>query len=112
MISELSDEEILDFLMNNDIYGDYSPEELKYLMTKWKYFYRVLYGKFGRIKEDSMSQKKSDEDQISSLKISISDLQIKVADAENKINSMKKRNLSWKERIFGKIIDSNENTGL
>ena len=37
MISELNDEEILDFLMNSDFDGDFKPEEFRYLLHKWKY---------------------------------------------------------------------------
>ena len=38
MISELTDEEILDFLMTSDFEDSYSPDELKYLLLKWRYF--------------------------------------------------------------------------
>jgi len=44
MISELNDDEILDFLMTSEFEDDYSPSELKYLLVKWRYFYRLLYG--------------------------------------------------------------------
>ena len=44
MISELKDDEILDFLMTSDFEDDYSPSELKYLLIKWRYFYRLLHG--------------------------------------------------------------------
>jgi len=46
MISELNDEEILDFLMNSDFEGDFKPEEFRYLLHKWKYFYRILNGRY------------------------------------------------------------------
>ena len=46
MISELTDEEILDFLMTSDFEDSYSPEELKYLLLKWRYFYRLHQGRF------------------------------------------------------------------
>ena len=48
MISELKDDEILEFLMTSDFEGDYSPTELKYLLTKWRYFYRILNGRSDR----------------------------------------------------------------
>ena len=34
--------------MTSDFEGDYSPTELKYLLTKWRYFYRILNGKSDR----------------------------------------------------------------
>ena len=43
MISELKDEEIMEFLMTSEFEDDYKPEELKYLLVKFRYFYRTLY---------------------------------------------------------------------
>jgi hypothetical protein len=34
MISELKDDEILEFLMTSEFEDDYSPTELKYLLVK------------------------------------------------------------------------------
>ena len=53
MISELKDDEIMDFLMTSEFTDDYKPEELKYLLHKWRYFYRLLNGKHERVKSDS-----------------------------------------------------------
>jgi hypothetical protein len=36
MISELQDDEILDFLMTSELEDDYKPEELKYLLIKFR----------------------------------------------------------------------------
>ena len=38
MISELKDDEILEFLMTSEFEGDYSPVELKYLLIKKHYY--------------------------------------------------------------------------
>ena len=35
-ISELSDEDVLNFLMTSEFTDDYSPAELKYLLVKCK----------------------------------------------------------------------------
>ena len=51
MISELTDVEILDFLMTSDFEENFSPDELKYLLLKWRYFYRILHGKNERMQE-------------------------------------------------------------
>ena len=53
MISELKDEEILEFLMTSEFEGDYSPVELKYLLIKWRYFYRLVNGRLERVTTDS-----------------------------------------------------------
>ncbi len=39
MISELSDEEILDFLMTSDFEGDYKPEELNIYFINGEIFF-------------------------------------------------------------------------
>ena len=49
MISELKDDEIMDFLMTSDFESEYKPEELKYLLYKWRYFYRLLQGNSERL---------------------------------------------------------------
>lgn len=110
MISELKDEEILEFLMNSDLEGNYSPEELKYLIFKWRYFYRLLYGKSDRDKTSLEGQVKQLEDQIKSKESNTIILQTRIAEKENIIDSMKSRTLTWKERWQGKIISKeNEN---
>ncbi len=113
MISELKDEEILEFLMNSDFDGDYSPEELKYLLIKWRYFYRGLYGKLGRTKDDGDGQVRTLTDEIKGLKNQVFQLQKESVLEKETISSLKKRKLTWGERISGKIITKeNENTGI
>ena len=51
-IKELTDTDILDFLMTSEFEDNYSPEELKYLLTKWRYFYRLSHGKYNRLKDE------------------------------------------------------------
>ena len=53
MISELRDEEILDFLMTSDFEQEYKPEEFKYLLMKWRFFYRILNGRYELQKTNS-----------------------------------------------------------
>lgn len=110
MISELNDNDIFDFLMTSDFSDDYSPEELKYLLLKWRYFYRILNGNFERTKDDFDGQIRIKSEIIDSLKFEILELQIRLANRENTIDQLKSRSLSWKERISGKIINNqNEN---
>ena len=104
MISELSDEEILSFLINSEFDGDFSHKEIKYLLLKWKYFYRVLYGNMERIKDVKDNEIKSLKSEVEILKNEITLVQIEKANKENLISSLKSRKLSWKERLTGKII--------
>ena len=104
MISELNDDEILDFLMTSDMEGDYSPVELKYLLNKWRYFYRILHGNSNRDKihleglNTQLREENKDKD-LENVK-----LLMKIAKGEDTIHSMKNRKLTFKERWQGKII--------
>lgn len=112
MISELNDEEILDFLMNSDYEGDFKPEEFRYLLHKWKYFYRILNGRaeLAKVNHDGeIRQLLSEKETLSK---SLFDVQVDSAQKEDTINSMKSRRLTWNERLKGKIIltkDENKN---
>jgi hypothetical protein len=104
MISELTDEEILDFLMTSDFEDSYSPEELKYLLLKWRYFYRLHQGKYERTKIDSEGDIRIFKNEIESLNTEKNKLLSQVADKQNTIDSMRNRKLTIKERLSGKII--------
>ena len=104
MISELNDEEILDFLMNSDFEGDFKPEEFRYLLHKWKYFYRILNGRaeLAKVNHDGeIRQLMSEKETLSK---SLFDTQVNSAQKDDTINSMKSRKLTIKERWSGKII--------
>jgi hypothetical protein len=110
MISELKDDEILEFLMTSDFEDDYSPTELKYLLVKWRYFYRLKNGSLERISTDLEGKIQQLETKLKTEESKNLNLQIQLADSQNVIDSMKNRNLTFKERWSGKIIlNENEN---
>lgn len=110
MISELKDEEILDFLMTSEFEEDYKPEELKYLLFKWRYFYRILYSNKELIKTEKDGQIRTLEDEIKSLNIMVGDLLNQSYKKDLLIQNLKNRKLTFKERLSGKIIlNKNEN---
>ena len=109
MISELKDDEIMEFLMTSDFEGDYKPEDLKYLLVKWRYFYRILFGRYELIKTDSQQENKILSENNDALKKEIQKLKAEIADKDNSINSLKNRKLTFKERFSGKIINKDEN---
>lgn len=109
MIHELKDDEILDFLMTSEFEQDYKPEELKYLLHKYRYFYRVLSGKYDLLKVDSEGQINKLNDMVKSKDIKINEELMKNASMSDTISSLKNRKLTLKERISGKIISNNEN---
>jgi hypothetical protein len=108
MIDELKDNEILDFLMTSEFDGDYSPSELKYLLIKWRYFYRVLDGNLNRDSVESQGLARKLNSEIDGLKDQITKLMIDVANRDNTIMSMKTRKLTLIERFSGKIILKDE----
>jgi len=110
MIAELKDDEILEFLMTSDFEGDYSPEELKYLLVKWRYFYRVIYGNLERTKTDGEGDVRKLKMEIESLKAQLNSSMVESADRANLIGEMKNRKLTWKERFSGKIITNEDET--
>lgn len=103
MISELKDDEILDFLMTSEFEGDYSPEELKYLLLKWRYFFRLSKGNTDR----DITEKEGDirrlNDEVSQLKVQINNTLSEKAVIENTIHQLENKKLSWKERFTGRL---------
>ncbi len=104
MISELRDDEILDFLMTSDFEQEYKPEEYKYLLNKWRYFYRVLHGKNEINKIEYEGQIRILDEEIESKNGQINVLKSTNVVKDQEIESLKNRKLTWRERISGKII--------
>ena len=104
MISELRDDEILDFLMTSEFENDYKPEEWRYLMHKWRYFYRLSFGKSESKKIEYEGEIKKLSDELDMKKNETNSLMVKCADKDNIIESIKSRKLTIWERISGKII--------
>ena len=110
MITELNNEDILNFLMTSDLEDQsYSQSELKYLYFKWRYFYRILHGNSERLNVEMEGNLKSISDRLKSKEAEVQILQVKLAEKQNIIDGMKNRELSLKERIRGKIILKDEN---
>jgi hypothetical protein len=109
MISELKDEEILEFLMTSEFEGDYSPVELKYLLIKWRYFYRLVNGRLERVTTDSEGTIRKLNTDINLLNNRINNLLVENTNKDNLVNSLKSRKLTFKERWSGKINNENEN---
>ena len=104
MINELKDDEILDFLMTSEFEGDFKPDELKYLLNKWRYFYRILHGVYERDKTANDGKVNELNNKINHLESELKSLMVDNAKNEDTINLMKNRKLTWRERFSGKII--------
>lgn len=103
-MKELSDEEILQYLMTSDLNENFRPEEYKFLIFKFRDFYKILHGKHQLYKSQC-------ERQISDFQSSNNELQNRINQSEidknlaiNQLNSIpNQRKLTLKERITGKI---------
>jgi hypothetical protein len=109
MISELKDEEIMNFLMTSEFEDDYKPEELKYLLFKFRYFYRILHGRHELVKSDGEFSLKNIKEESDAKDNEILRLRAQIANGEDILNSLKSRKLTFKERFSGKIIMKDEN---
>ncbi len=104
MIEELKDDEILEYLMTSDFIENYRPEEYKFLLHKFRYFYRLLYGNYNRHKGEKEFENKQLIESIESVKKQIETEQTKSAKLQDHIDlSKKERILTWRERLSGKI---------
>ena len=103
-IEELTDQDVLNFLMTSDFEGDYSPTELKYLLVKSRYFYRLSQGRREQLKQESKGIIESLEKDIDLLKYNISELNKSNQVLNDEIYQMKNRKLSFMERLTGQII--------
>jgi hypothetical protein len=108
MISELNDEEILDLLMTSEFENNLSPTEFKFLLKKWKFFYRLLHGKLERTKDDFTYKVDSLNGDVEGLKNQNYKIMVDNAQKQDQINILKNRKLTWKERWTGKIITNED----
>ncbi len=109
MISELNDNEILDFLMTSEFEDNFKPEELKYLLMKFRYFYRLQNGKLEQLSHEKDSEVKKLNDKIEIQNENKNVLLGQIAMLRDELSIISSRKLTWKERISGKIITKNEN---
>ncbi len=103
MNKELTDDELLNYLITSDFIESFSPEEYKFLLVKFRYFYRLQNGRLERNKYDAEGLEndiKAAKEKYDALdkyyKVELSDLKYKVALFRNK-------KLTIWERITGKI---------
>ena len=108
MISELNDEEILNLLMTSEFENDLSPMEFKFLLKKWRFFYRILNGRMDRVKDDLSYKIDSLKGEVEGLKGQNYEVMVNSAQKDDQIHSLKNRKLTWKERWTGKIITNED----
>jgi len=97
------DERILNYLMTSDFNDSVSPEDMKYLLSKFRYFYRIVSSKSMNIEVE----KRNFEFEIDHLKktkdAEIQNLNNINQDVTSKYKHITSRKLTFIERILGKI---------
>lgn len=109
-MKELSDEKLFEYLMTSDLIESYKPSEWKFLLLKFRYFYKILRGNKEREIENKEDEIIKLKNRIESLEKKISEEQIKSSNLKNKIDLAKKvRKLTWKERLKGEAKTFEDN---
>jgi hypothetical protein len=105
MVNTLSEDEILEFLMTSDFNEGLNLDELKFLLKKFRNYYRIsscnltnYKDRADQAKEESLSTKKECENKIL-------EYQIKYNEMQSKYERLINKKLSWKERLSGKIFE-------
>jgi hypothetical protein len=103
----LSEEEILNYLMTSDFNEGLTPDELIFLLLKFRNFYRISYGRNQNMKNELEVKTKDLEDFKKIKNLEVHKYLMEKIESEKKLEKIKKileRKLSWKERFIGKII--------
>ena len=112
MISNLNDEDALEILMTSDFVDNYKPSEYKEMLLKYRYFYRMLFSRMERIRDDKQFEIERLSDEVDRLNELVTSIGLESREKDNIIDSMKNRRLTFKERFFGKIIQKDEDKGF
>lgn len=108
MVNGLSENEILDFLMTSDFNEGLNLDELKFLLMKFRNFYRISSCSIVHYKERMENTLEEMSKQKDYFNGEINNIQNQKFLLEQKYNTLINKNLSWKERFKGKIILDDE----
>ena len=110
MIKNLTSEEILDYLMTSEFNEGLTPDEFKFLLLQFRYFYRLQNGKNENLKNICEDKIKEIEECKKIHQQNINYVLIQKANLENQLNNLKFKKLTWKERFSGKLNITNDGT--
>jgi hypothetical protein len=103
-MNNLTEENILDYLMTSEFDEGLTPDEFRFLLLKFRNNYRVLFSKNENLKDQIELKSKDIEELKQSNQRKIDSIQIEKVQIQNEYESLKSRKLSLKERWTGKII--------
>lgn len=93
----LTDDDILDYLMTSEFNEGLTQEEAKFLLLKYRYYYRLSHSKQSRLKEEIEDL----NSQIKEIKLDLESANKSIKDLGVQLEAEKNRKLSWKERLYG-----------
>ncbi len=96
-------DEILEYLMTSDFNEELNKSELKALLIKFREFYRYMYSVKDNRVIDRDFKIKTFKEEITFMKEKIIKLKFEKSELENEKNLLKRRKLSFMERIRGKL---------
>lgn len=112
MISKLNDEDALNMLMTSEFEENYSPMEYKEMLVRYRYFYRILFSRLERMRDDNEFEMNQLRETLEMSEARVLGYEVLCVEKEEKINQLKNRRLTWKERLTGKIITDYEDKGI
>lgn len=96
-----NDKDLIEILLTSEFNDVEKNEDLKFLLFKFREFYRILHGNMSNKYNEISFIKKKLEEKISSLEKEIYELKVKNSDLQNQIDLMPKKKKSI-FRFFGK----------
>ena len=103
-LSNKADDDILNYLMTSDFNDGLNLEEFKFLLKKFRYYYRLIKGNFDRMEVENFGLSKTLSEQKENYESIIMNLMSEKAKCRDTLDLLKSRKLSLKERWEGKII--------
>jgi len=96
-------DEILEYLMTSDFNEELNKSELKALLIKFREFYRYMYSVKDNKVIDRDFKIKNFEQEITFMKEEVIRLKFRKSELENERKLLKRRKLTFMERIRGKL---------
>lgn len=103
MFKDLNNDDMLEYLMTSDFDEKINEKDLKFLLKKFRSFYRYMYGAKDTKVTDGEFKIKTLTEQVDILNKKIISLEYENSELKNDINIIKNKKLTLIERIKGKI---------
>ena len=94
----LNEREILDYLMTSDFNEGLTHEESRFLLLKFRHFYRILHGK----NENMTWEVEKHKESLVSAREDADNLRRSLSEERASLTREAERALTWKERLTGK----------